>query len=209
MPYEIKPENNQFCIYKRGTNDRIACHDTRDSANRQIVALYANENKSTIDFIIDFIDQYRHIQSGFKTLNENEWIAWYSNNFEDKEHEIVSLAALKDSIEAANNGDYPMPELWFMHLEGTRHGIAEKLFLIGHFAVAIGKFDSEQDNEFVSIMKTWYDTQDKVTVSQGFFYDPKKKQKGVYNWIRTREISSLPDGSEANSYTQFQILQRE
>ena len=385
MPYEIKPENGQFCIYKQGTNDQIACHDTRESANRQIQALYANEKaiddtgyayasveseggiiplaeyanillgdiegayfnpapiwhitlahgrgigrntlqeiaqlfsflefeviitgferfsnerdylvlkvepnpyllslqntifglfltraiisehsipanytphitiaefpsgtltdeimrelnfnapynvsieiekvcfaigdyipvaetyavalKYDLDFIIDFIDKHSAYESGFKALNNDNWIAWYTNNFEDKEGEIVSLKAMQESIDAANKGEYPMPELWFYHLDGTRHGQADKLFLIGHFAVAIGTFDSEASNEFVSIMKSWYDTQDNITVSQGFFYNPDMKKKGVYNWIRTREISSLPAGSEANEYTKFQVMQ--
>jgi hypothetical protein len=118
------------------------------------------------------------------------------------------MKALEDSISAANKGDYPMPELWFFHLDGTRHGVADKLFLVEHFAVAVGTFDSEQDNEFVSIMKSWYATQDTVTLSQGFYYDPMKKKNGVYDWIRTREISTLPIGSEANPYTQFQIMQK-
>lgn len=161
-----------------------------------------------LDFILNFINHHKAYESGFKALDSETWIAWYTNNFEDKEQEIVSLKALKDSIDAANKGEYPMPELWFFHIEGTRHGIADKLFLIGHFALAIGTFDNEQENEFVSIMKSWYDTQDTITLSQGFFYDPKQKVKGVYNWIRTREISTLPKGSEANPYTQFQIMQQ-
>lgn len=193
-PYANQVEINKVCF---AMGDYMPVAET-----------YAVTLKYDLDFILEFIKQYQHTESGFKALDSETWIAWYTNNFEDKEEEIVSLKALEDSIEAANKGDYPMPELWFFHIEGTRHGIADKLFLIDHFAVAIGTFDSEQDNKFVSTMKSWYAEQDVVTLSQGFYYDPEQKIKGVYNWIRTREISTLPQGSEANPYTQFQMMQK-
>lgn len=136
-------------------------------------------------------------------LDDNHWLAWYSNNFEDKEQEIVSIEAHKEFIDGANSGKYPMPELWFYHLDGTRHGITKSLYMIGHFAVAFGTFDKEKDNEFVAIMKTWYDEQEMVTLSHGFFFDPKRKKDNVYNKIRTREISTLPSGREANEHTNF------
>jgi hypothetical protein len=141
--------------------------------------------------------------SGFKMLSDNQWLAWYSNNFEDKEQEIVSLEAHQKFIDGANNGLYPMPELWFYHLDGTRHGITKSLYMIGHFAVAFGEFDSPQENEFVTIMKSWYDKQEMITLSHGFYFDPKQKIGNVYKSIRTHEISTLPSGREANEYTNF------
>lgn len=141
--------------------------------------------------------------SGFKAINDNQWVAWYTNNFKDREGEIISIKALRDFTDKANRGDVPMPELWFHHIKGTRHGVAEALFLSDHTAIAVGVFDDPAINKFVSIMKSWYDKQQLITVSHGFEYELKHKQGNVYNRIRTYEISSLPVGREANSMTRF------
>lgn len=43
MPWEIRRENNQYCVYKEGTSEREGCHETRAMAARQMAALYASE----------------------------------------------------------------------------------------------------------------------------------------------------------------------
>lgn len=43
MPWEVKKNGNEFCVYKKGSNDKVACHPTREAAVRQMRALYANE----------------------------------------------------------------------------------------------------------------------------------------------------------------------
>ena len=142
----------------------------------------------------------------FKTFGDNNWLAWYSNNFEDREGEIISLNALREFTDEANKGSVPMPELWFHHIKGTRHGIAQALFLVDHFAMAYGVFDDPTVNKFVTPMKSWYDKQEFITVSHGFEYEAKDKTlDGVYQKIRTYEISSLPAGREANSLTRFMM----
>lgn len=39
MPYDIKESDNKFCVYKRGTNNELGCHDSREEAQEQIIAL--------------------------------------------------------------------------------------------------------------------------------------------------------------------------
>lgn len=47
MPWEVKPNGNKFCVYKKGSSSPISggCHKTRDDAVKQLRALYANEKQ--------------------------------------------------------------------------------------------------------------------------------------------------------------------
>lgn len=141
---------------------------------------------------------------GFKIRDDGRWMSWWTNNFKDLENEVISEYAIAEFIKSAKNGDCAMPELWWMHIPGTKHGITEKLFQVGHFALAVGRFDSEESNPLVKIFKKWYSQQKRITVSHGFMYSSDKFIDGVYHHIRTYEISSLKAGREANPYTKFE-----
>ena len=43
MPWEIEIRGSQFCVVKEGTSESVGCHDTREGAEAQRQALYANE----------------------------------------------------------------------------------------------------------------------------------------------------------------------
>lgn len=45
MPYEIRQRGSRYCVYKQGSEDPIACHDTREECERQMRALYASEGE--------------------------------------------------------------------------------------------------------------------------------------------------------------------
>jgi hypothetical protein len=45
MPYEIKKEDDKYCVYKQG-GDKVACHDTREKAEGQIAAIEASEGET-------------------------------------------------------------------------------------------------------------------------------------------------------------------
>lgn len=155
-------------------------------------------------------------KSGFKILSAQDkadnpqmadldWIGWYTNNFKDLEGEIISEYALRDYVEGVRSGEIPYPELWFSHIIGTKHGTATKLWHVGHFVIAGGKFEDETANPLVKAMKSWYAKRDVITMSHGFMYDPAMKMNGVYYQLETYEISSLIAGSEANPYTKFEV----
>ena len=131
-----------------------------------------------------------------------DWVGWWSNNFKDREEEIIAEVALTSFVKSANEGEVLMPELWFAHTIGTRHGQAAKLFMLGHLAFAVGNFDS-MEKPFVKRMLQWYKENPKRSMSHQFFYNPAMKIDGVYYHIETFEISSLPVGREANKYTLF------
>lgn len=55
MPYEIRPVNGRFCVYKQGADKSFGCHDTRGDAEKQLAALYASEGgkmEETTSYII-------------------------------------------------------------------------------------------------------------------------------------------------------------
>lgn len=67
MPYEIRGNGDQWCVYKEGTDDSIGCHDTEAEANRQMAALYAAEPeaKMAIKFVANSDDTIEGIAMPF------------------------------------------------------------------------------------------------------------------------------------------------
>lgn len=43
MPYEVRMDGGRHCVYKKGTDQKIGCHDTHGGALEQMQALYAKE----------------------------------------------------------------------------------------------------------------------------------------------------------------------
>lgn len=43
MPYEVKKQGEEWCVFKEGEADSLGCHDNEDAANEQVQALYAEE----------------------------------------------------------------------------------------------------------------------------------------------------------------------
>lgn len=47
MPYEIlEDSDDKFCVHKKDSGEKVGCSDSREEAEKQIAAIYANENKS-------------------------------------------------------------------------------------------------------------------------------------------------------------------
>lgn len=142
---------------------------------------------------------------GFKLLDDSdefEWMAWYTNNFEDREKQIIAEHAIADYVERVEKGLDPYPELWYFHTPGTKHGQATKLFQLDHFALALGTFDS---GPVADGFKSHYqkDTS-KLGVSHGFLYPTNMLVDGVYHAFTTFEISPLPMDKAANQFTSFE-----
>lgn len=160
------------------------------------------------DFMLRFfgIKSSSTMQGGFKILDDQKtWVGWWTNNFRDLEDEIISAYAIQEFVQKANEGSVPMPELWWMHIKGTRHGVSDRLFHIEHFGIAKGHFDDPSDNWFVQFMLEWYKDRNRIPMSHGYKYNPARKVNGVYYHIRTYEISSLKENHEANPYTNFDL----
>lgn len=140
--------------------------------------------------------------SGFKAYGDR-WVAWWTNNFEDREGEFFTEKAIDDYIRRVDLGIVPYPELWYWHIPGTKHGQADWLGRIGHYAVAAGTFD---DTDLGRAAKAWYAAHPKGdAMSHGFVYDPARKRDGVYHQFNTFEITNgLTAKTAANPFTDFE-----
>lgn len=155
----------------------------------------------------DVTEAFFDAPSGFKLIGDNQWLGWWSNNFEDKDKEIFSAQAIDNYVTMVKTGTVPAPELWFMHLPGSRHGVADRVFRIGHFALAIGHFEDAAVNPLVTPLRKWYE-QATPTMSHGYDYPRDKLRDGVYHEFVTFELSTIRPGREANPFTSFQELKR-
>lgn len=139
--------------------------------------------------------------SGFKAAGTH-WFAWWSNNLEDLEGEFFSSKAIDEYVMRVDVGAVPYPELWYWHTPGTRHGVAEWVSRIGHFAVAAGSFDDTPAGK--AAQEHYAKSKPGYGMSHGFTYDPTQKADQVYHQFNTFELSVLPASAAANPYTTFE-----
>jgi hypothetical protein len=139
---------------------------------------------------------------GFKALGEGWWIGVFSNNFKDRDNEILTAGAHERYILRANFGYVDMPELWFHHIPGSRHGKAVFIDEADHLIYAVGKFD---DTPLGKAFEKFYRSTDwKPGMSHGFRVPAwAKTRDGLILEYNTFEISTLDLDSAANPYTKF------
>lgn len=143
-----------------------------------------------------------NVEAGFKVYDNGKWVAWWSNNFEDKTGETFSAKAHSDFIYRVDKGLTPYPELWYRHVP-VAAGVAEWVGQVGHLMLAAGKFyDTEVGKKFLNHYRK---SKIEHTVSHGYLYLQADKQNGVYHAYNTYEISPLLPGEEANPYTGFGV----
>lgn len=53
MPWSIKKRGDRYCVIKDSDGESAGCHDSRDDANEQIRALYANEAEAALLKLIE------------------------------------------------------------------------------------------------------------------------------------------------------------
>lgn len=136
---------------------------------------------------------------GFRMLNDGKWMGWYSNNFRDYYGTIFSEQGFDDYIYRLESGLIPMPELRALHVRGTEHGQADRVFRAGHFIIAVGHFDDDTEHE-----QAYYRAnQHRLGMSHGFNYDPEQFIDGVFYAFNTFEVSTLPQEFAGNPYTYF------
>ena len=138
--------------------------------------------------------------AGFKALGD-KWFAWWSNSFEDHDGEFFSAKAIDEYVRRVGVGAVPFPELWLWHTPGTKHGRAEWVGRIGHFAVAAGSFDDTPAGKAAAVHYAKGDGD--YGMSHGFTYDPGQKSDHTFHQFNTFELSVLPAKAAANPYTAF------
>lgn len=143
--------------------------------------------------------------SVFKALGRGLWLAAYTNNFEDREQEILSKTSHDKYLLRVKLGIVPAPELWHWHLPGTAHGKALWVDRIGeHIIYAIGEFSDDEAGRIAE--KHYLESGINYELSHGFTFPTWARSKeGVYEEYNTFEITTLPSDltMAANPYTVF------
>jgi hypothetical protein len=118
MPYSIGARGSYGCsgypVVKDGTSDVMGCHDTRESAARQIAAIEANENKAYEDY-----KEKEVVTSGGGVGIRNPQ-AWPGTEMDEEDRKRVRKMEIKE-------GDYVMG----MTSEGIAHGRVEHIMWEG------------------------------------------------------------------------------
>ncbi len=140
---------------------------------------------------------------GFKVVGENQWIAWYTNAYQDRDQEFFPESAIERDVKFMKDNQ-TFPELWFYHIPGTKHGTGTWCDMVGRLAFAIGNFDP---SPLAQAFKEYYKTHP-AELSHGFIYDASKKINGAFYDYHTYEISTLPIGKAANPYTAFDVKEQ-
>jgi len=140
--------------------------------------------------------QSKELKASFHVVHKEgkyRWVAISSNAYEDREGEIVSEKALKESAGRGDCGD-----LRWWHLPKTKLGTCDFQMVKGKMLIESGTFASEQ------IAKAFAKLKD-MQMSIGFSHPPAEPKNGVYNNIKIFERSILPRGKAANALTAFQV----
>lgn len=132
----------------------------------------------------------------------NHWIAWWSNNFKDRDDEIFTAKAIDAYIKRVDIGIVEPPALAIWHLgEKSYLGKAAWVARHGHSVMAAGEFDADTPER----VKAYYrKNASKTALSHGFTFPKSQFKDGVYHAFNSFEISLLPRGVEANSYTSLE-----
>jgi hypothetical protein len=138
------------------------------------------------------------------------WFAVYSNNYrdDDKPPEIISKAAHLDFVDAIDNKEWPLPELWHWHVKGSRYGEAD---LIAYdedtgMSVAAGVIDEGMEEIAKAIFERG------PLVSHGMPTPEIRRDEDdptILTRYRTKEISTLPTEAAANKITFYDLKEQD
>lgn len=130
------------------------------------------------------------------------WHAVYTNNFQDREDEILMERAHDNYIGRVDMGLVPMPTLEAWHVPGSEHGEADMIFRNGHFVHAVGHFyDDPASQKAISYYRK---NASKLKMSHTFITKAADFDGTHYRDYNTIEITTLPPHAAANPYTSFE-----
>lgn len=133
------------------------------------------------------------------------WIGWVTNNFRDREKEIISEDAHKEFIEYLNTHPEQAPEFWTWHTKGTaRQSKADVWLYHKGFVIMSGPLT---DIEAYRLMKAI--SEDDIGMSHGFIGWKDPKDPTVITKYRSYEVSDLPIKFAANPWTSIEATIKE
>jgi hypothetical protein len=160
-------------------------------------------------------EQALHMKEGGKNIlftkeadGRMRFLCDYSNNYRDRDNppEILSAAAHERFVKEVDDGEWPMPELWWWHLDGSRLGQADWLGYDKETGISLasGFVDKGMEAQAEAIQNY----PEPVGVSHGMIVpllERDSKDKSTITRYVSREISALPARAAANPLTEFTI----
>ncbi len=67
MPYKIEERDGKYCVVKETDGTTVHCHETREAAEEQVRALYANEGIGKEEIL-------RCAQNDVWKVSRNRWL---------------------------------------------------------------------------------------------------------------------------------------
>ena len=143
-----------------------------------------------------------------KEGEQMRWLCDFTNNFRDRDNppEILASVAHERFVKEVDECIWPMPELWWWHLDGTRLGQADWIGYDKETGIALAAGYIDKGMEPVADAIAHYP--EKVGVSHGMIYpllEREQKDKSIITRYVTREISVLPARAAANTLTEIYI----
>lgn len=198
---EIKPEPMEVVIVDATEIETGQMSIDKSGETAQI------KGKSLVDRVLGLFKSTPSDEPlpSFKALGNGYWFAAFTNNFQDRDKEILSRKAHEKYVRRVQLGLVDMPELWIHHIPGTRHGKALYVGMTDHTVFAVGKFDN---TPLGALMEKTYSAAKPGTygLSHGFTYPNWARQEGVYHDYNTFEITTLLPQKASNPYTPFMAL---
>jgi len=135
-----------------------------------------------------------------KTKDGHRWFGHYTNNYKDREGEIISAEAHKEFVAYVKQNPDRMPLFRTWHLKGTdRAKEADFLEYFDGFLVASGPLTEKEAEELEKAIA--YDD-GQTGMSHGLYVLGRDPQdKNVITRYRTYEVSDLPLANAANGFT--------
>lgn len=132
------------------------------------------------------------------------WIGWVSNNFKDREGEIITEKSHEEYIEFLNNSPQHAPEFRIWHVKGTaRENKVDWWSYTKGFLMMSGKLTKK---EATTLLKAG--EKEPLGMSHSFVAYKNPKEKLILKY-RTFEVSDLPRRSAANPWTNLQTHAKE
>lgn len=145
--------------------------------------------------------------NGIVVLKDKEgnyrWFGWYSNNFKDRDSEIITEEAHKEYMAWLDEHPQFAPSFRVWHTPGTdRQKQADWWDYSNGFAMMSGPLNSDEAEKLMTVA-----AKHRLGMSHGFYGIVKDKNE--ITWYRSFEVSDLPLDQAANSGTSLDVLMKE
>ena len=142
----------------------------------------------------------------WKQGDEHRFLAIYSNNYIDRDVDIISAKSHERFVDMVDSGEYPMPVLRHFHVAGTEWGQVEMVHYDKEtgFAVAAGVVLPGHEHEAQAVMEM-----EGIAMSHGMLKSTLKRDLNddrIITEHQTIEISDLPLEVASNQLTNFHII---